>query len=69
MEELGEMEFEDASLEQRRAMIIEGIARGEKDVAEGKLVSHEEAMRRLSRWLDPEKDISRIGEQDKVREP
>ena len=49
-----EIEFEDATLEQRRAMILEDIALGKRDVAEGRVVSHEEARRRLGRWLDSE---------------
>ena len=54
MEESEEIEYEDATFEQRRTMILAGIARGEQDVAEGRVFSHEGAKRRLSRWLDPE---------------
>jgi prevent-host-death family protein len=38
--------------QQRRIELLEAIARGERDVAEGRVVSHEEAKRRLARWLD-----------------
>jgi hypothetical protein len=31
--------------------VIEGIARGEKAILEGRLVTHQEAKRRMSRWL------------------
>ncbi len=36
---------------QRRMGLLEGIARGEKAIEEGRTVSHAEAKRRLSRWL------------------
>jgi prevent-host-death family protein len=35
---------------QRRMGLLEGIARGEKAIAEGRTVSHAEAKRRMSRW-------------------
>jgi predicted transcriptional regulator len=31
--------------------LLEGIARGEKAIEEGRTVSHAEAKRRMSRWL------------------
>jgi prevent-host-death family protein len=34
-----------------RLELLEGIARGERAFAEGRVVSHEEAKRRLGRWL------------------
>lgn len=37
--------------QQERMAILEGIARGEMAVAEGRVVSGEEAERRLDRWL------------------
>lgn len=46
--EAEELEFEDATFEQQRAMILEGIARSEQDVADGRVISNEEAKRRLS---------------------
>jgi prevent-host-death family protein len=36
---------------QRRMKVLEGIARGERAVEEGRTVSHEEAKTRMSRWL------------------
>lgn len=36
---------------QQRMRVLEGIARGEKAVAEGRTVSHAQAKRRLARWL------------------
>lgn len=37
--------------QQERMAILEGIARGEMAVADGRVVSEEEAERRLERWL------------------
>jgi prevent-host-death family protein len=37
---------------QRRMRILEGIARGEKAIREGRTVSHSEAKKRMKRWLD-----------------
>ena len=37
--------------QQQRMAILEGIARGEMAVAEGRTVSHAEAKVRLARWL------------------
>ena len=34
-----------------RIRILEGIARGERAVQEGRVISHAEAKRRLARWL------------------
>lgn len=34
-----------------RLSVLEGIALGEKDVREGRVVSHAEAGRKLARWL------------------
>ena len=36
----------------RKLELLEGIARGEKAFQEGRVVSHQEAKKRLSRWLD-----------------
>ena len=36
---------------QRRMKLLEGIARGEQAVNEGRTLSHEEAQSRMSRWL------------------
>jgi prevent-host-death family protein len=35
----------------RRMKILEGIARGERAVEEGRTLSHREAKSRMSRWL------------------
>ncbi|HEV7402074.1 MAG TPA: type II toxin-antitoxin system Phd/YefM family antitoxin [Chthoniobacteraceae bacterium] len=37
---------------QRRLTMLEGIARGERAVEEGRLVSHAEARKRMVRWLN-----------------
>lgn len=36
---------------QRRMDLLEGIARGEQAVAEGRVASHAQAKKRLARWL------------------
>jgi prevent-host-death family protein len=36
---------------QRRLAILEGIARGERAVEEGRVIVHSEARRRMARWL------------------
>jgi prevent-host-death family protein len=36
---------------QRRLGILEGIARGERAVEEGRVVGHSEAKKRMARWL------------------
>ncbi len=36
---------------QQRMSVLEGIARGEMAVAEGRVVTHAQAKERLSRWL------------------
>jgi len=46
------VDVESFELQQRRMEILEGIARGERDVAEGNVYSHEEAGKLLSKWLD-----------------
>ena len=42
-----------ASYEEQRArmQILEGIARGERAFQQGRVVSHEEAKKRMKRWL------------------
>lgn len=35
-----------------RVALLEGIARGERAIEEGRVVSHQEARRRLRRWLN-----------------
>lgn len=36
---------------QRRMTLLEGIARGEKAVEEGRTISHAQAKQRMARWL------------------
>jgi prevent-host-death family protein len=36
---------------QRRLAILEGIARGERAVEEGRVVGHSRAKKRMARWL------------------
>jgi prevent-host-death family protein len=36
---------------QRRLAVLQGIARGERAVEEGRILSQAEAKRRMSRWL------------------
>ena len=45
------VDIESYELQQRRMVILEGIARGEKDIAEGKIYTQEEAKKKLSKWL------------------
>jgi hypothetical protein len=35
-----------------RIRLLEGIAKSEKAIQEGRVISHEEAKTRMSRWLD-----------------
>jgi prevent-host-death family protein len=36
---------------QRRLRLLEGIARGERAIEQGRISSHEQAKRKLRRWL------------------
>jgi len=36
---------------QQRMALLEGIARGEKAIEEGRIVSHKTAKQRMARWL------------------
>ncbi|AVP95700.1 type II toxin-antitoxin system prevent-host-death family antitoxin [Ahniella affigens] len=36
---------------QQRTIVLEGIARGEMAIAEGRVVTHERAKARMARWL------------------
>ena len=36
---------------QKRMAILEGIARGEQAIAEGRVATHAQAKKRLARWL------------------
>jgi len=45
------VDVESYELLQKRMAILEGIARGEMAVAEGRVVSHADAKKRMARWL------------------
>ncbi len=45
------IDVESFELQQRRMAILEGIARGERAAAEGRVCSQEEAEKRLAKWL------------------
>ncbi len=36
---------------QKRMQILEGIARGEKAIQEGRVITHAQAKRKMKRWL------------------
>lgn len=37
---------------QKRLTLLEGLARGEKAILEGRIVPHSEAKQRMARWLE-----------------
>ena len=45
------VDVETYQLQQERMNILEGIARGEMAIAEGRTVTHAQAEKRLSKWL------------------
>ncbi len=45
------VDVESYELLQKRMKLLEGIARGEKAVEEGRTLSHAQAKQRLARWL------------------
>jgi prevent-host-death family protein len=45
------VDFEDFESLQRRMAILEGIARGESAVLEGRTLSHDEAKTKMKKWL------------------
>jgi prevent-host-death family protein len=45
------VDVETFNLMQQRMTVLEGIARGEQAVAEGRVASHAQAKKRLARWL------------------
>jgi prevent-host-death family protein len=45
------VDVESYQLLQRRMTLLEGIARGEKAIEEGRTVSQADAKKRMSRWL------------------
>lgn len=46
------VDFEDYENLQSRMRILEGIARGEKAVLEGRVYSESEAEKKMSKWLE-----------------
>ncbi|MBN7799174.1 type II toxin-antitoxin system Phd/YefM family antitoxin [Parahaliea mediterranea] len=46
------VDFEDFESLQRRMAILEGIARGECAVQEGRTLTHDEAKAKMKKWLD-----------------
>jgi prevent-host-death family protein len=45
------VDVETYEAQQRRMSLLEGIARGEKAIEEGRAVSHTQAKKRFARWL------------------
>ncbi|MCG9965662.1 type II toxin-antitoxin system Phd/YefM family antitoxin [Shewanella cutis] len=45
------IDVEDYEFMQNRLAILEGIARGERALADGKVVNHQDAKDRMSKWL------------------
>jgi prevent-host-death family protein len=45
------VDVETYDLMQKRMFLLEGIARGEMAIAEGRVVSHADAKQRMARWL------------------
>ena len=45
------VDVESYELFQQRMTVLEGVARGEMAIAEGRVVSHAEAKSRMARWL------------------
>ena len=45
------VDFEDFELLQRRMQILEGIARGEAAMIEGRTICHSDAKNKMSKWL------------------
>ena len=45
------LDVETYELMEQRMAILEGIARGEGAIAEGRVASHAQAKKRLARWL------------------
>lgn len=45
------VDVETYQLMQQRMTVLEGIARGEQAIAEGRVATHAEAKTRLARWL------------------
>ena len=52
------VDVESYELAQQRMALLEGIARGEMAIAEGRVLSHTQAKTRMARWL---KSLDRTG--------
>ncbi len=46
------VDTETFELQQRRIEILEAIARGERDISNGKTLGHEEVKKRFSKWRE-----------------
>ena len=45
------VDVETFDMQQNRIRILEGIARGERAVQEGRILTHDQAKKRMKRWL------------------
>jgi prevent-host-death family protein len=45
------IDVESFEANKRRMQLLEGLARGEKAFSEGRIISHTEAKKKMSRWL------------------
>jgi len=45
------VDVETFSSMQEKITLLEGIARGEKAILEGRVISHDEAKKKMARWL------------------
>ncbi|WP_220718482.1 type II toxin-antitoxin system Phd/YefM family antitoxin [Agarivorans litoreus] len=45
------VDVEDYEFMQKRLAILEGIARGERAITDGKVTSHSDAKKKMSKWL------------------
>ena len=45
------VDVESFQLMQQRMTVLEGLARGEQAIAEGRVATHAQAKKRLARWL------------------
>jgi PHD/YefM family antitoxin component YafN of YafNO toxin-antitoxin module len=45
------VDVETFEAKERRMLLLEGLARGEKAFSEGRVLSHAEAKKKMSRWL------------------
>lgn len=45
------VDVETFEMQRRRMFILEALARGERDIAEGRVLSHEDVEKRMAKWL------------------